>query len=414
MKLLLTLVLIYLNLIANDINISLSVFADRVSKQINKNIYIDEDLNSSISLYVPEKISNRDLFSIFKKSVYKSGFTLTLRGNTYYLSSNYKEPIKAYIYKLKYDSFDDCKLLLDSLSSKYKYLVNNNLFIINSTKKEFKNISELLLQVDTKQKQVILKIIIFEYNDNSLRDVGLQFGSTYSDISGSTQTAINSLIASVSSGSVSIPSSSFYTALKFLDSNEFLFVKQFPFILAKNNRNFEFSAVTNTPFLITTTTTDSTNTTEQNSIDYKDVGLKIVGKSLIHEDYVSLKLDLILEDFLTNIETQTPSTYKRSIKSDTDIKYHNVLLISGLKRQKHTKNVYALPFFSNIPYIGEIFKYKNTSDEELNLTVAIEIINEDDIGKFSKSVNVDFKNYIKDDSKDILKDFINAEDDEMY
>lgn len=118
MKLLIVLVLICLNLIASDINIPLSVFADRVSKQINKNIYIDEDLNSSISLYAPENISNKDLFSVFKKSVYKSGFTLSLKGNTYYLSNNYKAPVNAYIYKLKYDSFNDCKLLLDTLSAK--------------------------------------------------------------------------------------------------------------------------------------------------------------------------------------------------------------------------------------------------------------------------------------------------------
>lgn len=414
MKLLIVLVLICLNIIASDINIPLSVFADRVSKQINKNIYIDEDLNSSISLYAPENISNKDLFSVFKKSVYKRGFTLSLKGNTYYLSNNYKAPVNAYIYKLKYDSFNDCKLLLDTLSAKYKYLVNNNLFIVNSTKKEFKYISNLLSQIDTKQKQVILKIIVFEYNNNALRDVGFQFGSTYSDVSGSTQTAINSLIASVSSGSISLSSNSFYSALRFLDSKEIVLVKQFPFVLAKNNHNFEFSAVTNTPFLITTTTTDSTNTTEQNSIEYKDVGLKIIGKSLIHDDYVSLNLDLVLEDFLTNVDTQTPSTYKRAIKSDTDIKFNEVLLISGLKRQKHTKNVYALPFFSDIPLLGEIFKYKNTSDEELNLTVAIEVINEDNIDSFSRSLNDDFKKYIKEDSKDILKELINAENDELY
>lgn len=222
------------------------------------------------------------------------------------------------------------------------------------------------------------------------------------------------MIASVSSGSISLSSNSFYSALRFLDSKEIVLVKQFPFVLAKNNHNFEFSAVTNTPFLITTTTTDSTNTTEQNSIEYKDVGLKIIGKSLIHDDYVSLNLDLVLEDFLTNVDTQTPSTYKRAIKSDTDIKFNEVLLISGLKRQKHTKNVYALPFFSDIPLLGEIFKYKNTSDEELNLTVAIEVINEDNIDSFSRSLNDDFKKYIKEDSKDILKELINAENDELY
>jgi len=379
MKVLMMIVLIYLEVLANDyIKVDLVSLADRVSKQINKNIYLDEDLNTTVSLFIPEKIDDKDLLNVFKKSLSKQGYYLSLSGNTYYLySKNVPLLESSYLFQLKYNSFKDASDLLSSINVKFKYLNDTNSLLLTCSKKKYKQIKQLLSQIDKKQDQVILKIMIFEYTDNISKELGVQFGSIYKDIQGTTKTALNSIIATVSTSGINLTSTSFYAALKLLDSNEMITVKQFPFIVAKNNQNFAFSAVTNVPYLVSTTTTEATNTSEQNSIEYKDVGLQINGKTLIHENYITLDLDLLLQDFLDNTVTETPRTYKRTLKSNTNISFNNVLIISGLKRVKHNINDYSIPFFSNIPYIGKAFKYESKSNETMNITIAIQVIKSD-------------------------------------
>jgi general secretion pathway protein D len=378
MKILLVICLFLQIANASDyIKINLETLANRVSKQINKNIYLDEDLNSTVSLFIPQKIDDKDLFSVFQKSIFKSGFVLYRVGNTYYLHSKTSPTKNSYIYHLKYNSNKDAEQLLNTLNIKYKYLKNINSYIIYTTAYNYKNIISLLSQIDQKQKQVILKIMIFEYTEDKAHDVGIQLGSIYKDITSTTQYAINSIIASVASNGISLSSNSFYSAIKLLDSNSIVTVKQFPFIVAKNNQKFSFSAVTNVPYLVSTTTTEATNTSEQNSIQYKDVGLKISGDTLIHKEYITLNLNLILQDFVGDTISQTPTTYKRTLESNTNIDYGHVLIISGLKRYKHITHDYSIPYLKNIPFLGKIFQYKTKSSEIMNISIAIQVLKSD-------------------------------------
>ncbi|MCW9068442.1 MAG: hypothetical protein OQJ82_08420 [Sulfurimonas sp.] len=393
-------ILILLNCLvsANDKNISLLDFASQLSLKNNINIYIDEDIKSkNISLYVPEKISNNDLFSVFKSSIDKLDFMLIKKGSIYYLSKKVEAPINQYLYKLKYNSFKDCDKILKSFNFPYFYLSDSNTFIITSTKKQYELIKQYLRTVDIKQSQVILKIMIFEFNNNDLKERGFKYSSIYKDELGVTEIAFNSIVAPLNTSSLTLSNTEYYGALKLLNEHNLLNVKQFPYILARNNDDFKFEAVENVPYLVTTVKTEATNTSEQTNIEYRDVGLKINGKSLIYHDYITLNLDLVIEDFMkTTLETNTPKTYKRYLKSNTNIDYNNVLLLSGIKRTKHEVTDYNIPFLSNIPYLGEIFKYKSNNESELNITIAIEVIKSNDFN--NSSFIDDFSNLIEKDN----------------
>ena len=372
-------VLISSALIANTQELSIRDFGRFVSNHNNINILIDEDFkDNKFSIMIPNNISNFDLLRLFKISVSKRGFNFYKYGSVYYLSKKQEFKNKGYIYKLKYNSSKDCEVLLKTLGIKYSYLNDVNSFVISSTKKDFENISSFLSKVDILKQQVMLKIMIFEFNDDLTRERGVQFGSIYKDITNSTQTAINSIIASINTSNSPMSSNDFYAAIRLLNEDKYINVKQYPYILAKNNEIFKFEAVENIPYLVSSTKTEATNTSEQNTIEYKDVGLKINGKSFIYSNYINLDIDLVIEDLLSTIVDKNgltmPQTYKRVLKSNTNIKYNQVLLLSGLKRIKHTKDEYSIPGLSSIPYLGEAFKFKTTNDTTLNITIAIEVI----------------------------------------
>lgn len=187
-------------------------------------------------------------------------------------------------------------------------------------------------------------------------------------------TIINGIIAPVANSTITFKSDNFNYALSLLESNKLIDIKQSPFILARNNDKFKFYAVDNIPFKTSSTTTQAANLSTNESIDYKDVGLKIDGKALIYDDYVSLDLLLIVEDIISQTTDNIPQTYKRQLNSLSNVSYGHVLLLSGLKRTKKQTNDYSIPYLSNIPYLGELFKYKNDSEEYLDISIAIEVI----------------------------------------
>jgi general secretion pathway protein D len=376
---------------AYDLNkdISLIDFANKVSISNDVNIVIDEDLNTSISFSFPSVKKEKDLFNIFKIMLSKKGFNLKKLGDIYYLTKKVKYKVNSYLYNLKYNSFDDCSKLLDSIGVKYTYLNDINSILISSTKNDYTRLKSFLDRVDVKQNQVILKIMVFEHSDDDVSDIGFKYGSTYTSATNEREIAINSILFPISSNVHKLSDINFYGAVKFLNEHNILHAKQFPYILAKNNKKFLFEAVENLPFLVTTTTTEATNTSEQNSIEYRDVGLKINGLSLIHKDYITLDIDLVIEDLVNGtVLSATPQTYKRHIQSNTNINYNEVLLLSGLKRTKHTVTDFNVPFISNIPYLGELFKYKSKNDTEINITIAIEVIKSKDFNNFKVINNI--------------------------
>ena len=189
------------------------------------------------------------------------------------------------------------------------------------------------------------------------------------------QSAVDSIVFPLSTSQNIISSTSFYGALRLLDTTHNVKINQFPYVLVKNNKKFVFESVQNIPYLVKNTTTDSTTVQDNNSYEYRDVGLKINGVAQIYDDFVSLDLDLTIEDIVnTSIDTLTPSTNKRYLNSITNLKSDEVLLLSGIKQNKKDKSNIRVPILCNIPYIGKMFQYKYTTDSQSNITIAIQVI----------------------------------------
>ena len=367
-------------LVANSY--SLKEFSKMVSQYNNLNVYIDEDINSSVSLYVPDKITDKDILKLFEISLSKNHFNLKRFNNNLYVSKKIPFDTHFYTYKLKYNTSLDCKALLDFHRIPYTYLKDTSTFLISTTEKKYKEVLQLLQTTDQKKKQVTLKITIFEYSEGDIKERGISsFSKEESMIVQGEETSqsyvtklLSTIIAPVSSSTLTYKSSDFNMALSFLDTENMIEIKQSPYILARNNDKFNFQAVTNIPFKTTTTTTESANTSTNESINYKDVGLKIDGIAFIYDDYVSLDLSLIVEDIISQSQDNIPQTYKRELKSLSNVNYGDVLLLSGLKRTKREINDYSIPYLSSIPWLGSIFQYTNESETELNIAISIEVL----------------------------------------
>ena len=272
---------------------------------------------------------------------------------------------------MKYNNFEDITSYLATTGYKFKYLKNINTFSLTAPVSKIEKILKDLNSLDKPLQQVFLKIFIIETSNTKDLEFGFKNGTVYRGIDGQVSSVLNALIVPYNSSLPIFNSFSFYTALKLLDQKGLISLKQYPLILSKNGKTFKFESVTNVPFLVSRAVSDSTVNQVQNTIEYRDIGLKINGKSIVHDDYISLDLDLTIEDIIQSGET--PTTYKRYIKSDTNLDYGRVLLISGLRRNKHSNTLYKIPFLGDIPYLGALFRFKEAHDEVSNITVAIQV-----------------------------------------
>lgn len=375
MKKLLVIVVLFLQLCqANDKEITLLDFTELLSAQNNINVYVDEDLKSKeVSLFVPENVKNDELLLLYRESVKKLGYELTNINSTYYLLKIQNSSLYSYFIDLKYNSFEAVSKFLTFKEIKFQYVDTTNTIIIHCLQSQYFSLLHDIKKIDFEKKQVTLKFTIIEINEDELKEQGFTYSTLYTSATGEVQNVLNTFVLPFQSKNPIFTSPNFYGALRLFSESKFFNVSQNPFILVQDSKEFNFSAVNNIPYRKSNTVTQAANVSEQTSIDYKDVGLKINGKSFIFEDYINLDLDLIIEDILSVVDN-VPTTFKRQLKSNTNLKYGEVLLLSGIKQNKKSKDNFEIPFFSSIPYLGEAFKYKKDTSTNSNISIAIEVI----------------------------------------
>ena len=351
--------------------ISLLDFTELLSAHNNINIYIDDNISSNVSLFVPEDIKPQDYFDMFKLSIKKLGYDVLKKGDVYFIDKIPDRQIYSYFLDLKYNSFDDVSKYLKFKNITFEYISSSNRFVIYTYPAVIASIIKDVERVDVQKRQVTLKFTIIEISDDDIEQIGVDF--TSSTVSTDVKSVLQAFLKPLETNKLVFESGHFHTALKLYNEKNKLNINQNPFILVQDGKEFSFQAVTNIPYKTSETVTQSTINSEQTKIDYKDVGLKISGTSYINSHFVNLDLNLSIEDILS-VTDNSPTTYKRHLKSNSNLQYGQVLILSGIKQTKIKDSDYSVPYISNIPYLGEIFKYNSRSNQVSNISIAIEVI----------------------------------------
>lgn len=127
----------------------------------------------------------------------------------------------------------------------------------------------------------------------------------------------------------------------------------------------------NIPYLVQNSQTSSTQTTTQNSYEYKDVGLKVILKPIILRDHIDFDLHLILEDLLSSSNTLTPTTSKKELKSSYSLKRGDILVLSGINKNTTQKQRNGIPILKDIFLLKYLFSVEQ--DQEINSVVTLTI-----------------------------------------
>lgn len=367
--------LFQISLQSKEIELDLKDFAKMVSIENKINIVISDEITNEDKIFfiINKDVTKRDLFNIFQSMLSKKELVLIPQDN--YFLINKIENEDYFSYKLKNLVENDLKDFFELHKIEFDYLSNSNTIIYKTTYSKKLDIEKILFLLDKEAIQKQIKITVFETDLTKVNDRGFEIKSFTS--SQNDKLGINyfldlvTLPYTVSSIAQNESKLSFYALLKFLDENKITEIKSSPFMLIKNNKEIVFKVVKNVPYLTTNTSTTSTQNTTNNSYSYKDVGLQILIKSKIYKNITNLDLSLILEDLIDS--STTPTTSKKELKTNFDLKDNEILILSGITKEVITKNDYSFPFISKIPVLGELFKYEGENKTNKVLTIAIEV-----------------------------------------
>ena len=151
-----------------------------------------------------------------------------------------------------------------------------------------------------------------------------------------------------------------------------------PQLLTLDNEEASVEVVDNIPFTKESTTRNDNDFTTQ-SMDYKDVGVKLKITPRISDDG-SLRLEVEQEVSrgtqglitLTNgDQLVAPTTRKRLVKTTILLQDSQTAVIGGLLDDQKTYNQSEVPGLGSIPVLGWLFKSRNKKSTQTNLFIFI-------------------------------------------
>ncbi len=271
-----------------------------------------------------------------------------------------------------------------------------NSLVFTANQEQFDSLKDILAQLDTQPKQVLLRGLIAEVNLNKLNSAGIDWaawgGSVVGDavVAGSAQLGTTGVPEDVLSlyqslitkeelvdrngSTYSVTNTQgkglMYAYVKLLNKYDAINVLSMPRLMCTDNLQSYLQVGQVIPQM-KGSLTDTTNPgAVQNSYEYKDVGLILTVTPHVRSgNLVALEIEQRVEDLLTTTGSTTPVTSKREIKTNVLVANGETVVLGGLIKEAEKSLKNRVPFFSYIPLVGNLFKSSEKQREKIDLMI---------------------------------------------
>ncbi|MCP5450525.1 MAG: type II secretion system secretin GspD [Gammaproteobacteria bacterium] len=280
-----------------------------------------------------------------------------------------------------------------------------NALVITAPPEVIRSIRSVIAQLDVRRAQVLVEAVIAEISAEKAAELGVQWvidassnglvGFTNFDAGNASLANIIGLAVAadqdITSVSTSlIPQGAHIAVGDFTGTNRFgalisalakdadTNVLSTPVVVTLDNEEAEIVVGQNVPF-VTGTYTTSTGGTDTSSvgnpfqtIQRQDVGITLKVKPQINEgNAVKLEISQEVSNVVpsANSASQGPTTNKRAIKTNVLVEDGQILVLGGLIDDQLTETAQKVPLLGDIPLLGNLFRYRNTSKLKRNLMV---------------------------------------------
>ncbi len=282
-----------------------------------------------------------------------------------------------------------------------------NALVVTAPPDIIRSLRSVIAQLDIRRAQVLVEAVIAEISAEKTAELGVQWavdasqnglvGFTNFDAGTSSLANIIGLAAQADGGDLTALSASRVPQGIQLGAGDFTGKNRFgvlisalakdadtnvlstPTVVTMDNEEAEIIVGQNVPFVTgsyTTATSSGSNNTQVGNpfqtIQRDDVGIKLKVKPQINEgNAVKLEIEQEVSSVVpsANAATQGPTTNKRSIKTIVMVEDGQILVLGGLIDDQLTESAQKVPLLGDMPLLGNLFRYRNTSKLKRNLMV---------------------------------------------
>jgi len=276
------------------------------------------------------------------------------------------------------------KAVKQALSSKGSVVEDprTNSLIVTDTPLSFPRIESVIASLDVPIPKVMIEVEILDVAKSLTDELGVDWSSnglggfftstfkrtTHFPIPGSLVPAAGAVTGSSSWGLGSAAGTALTAALKFLHTDTTTKTLARPKILTLSGETAELNLKTDEAIGITTTTDDSGNLSQE--IERADTGtiFRVTPRVNISTREITMFLEPKVTEavnsglkFATgaNISGNVKNIEERGVKTTLVLKDGDTLMIGGLLKDKDKTMNNKVPFLSDIPLIGALFRYKS-------------------------------------------------------
>jgi type II secretory pathway component GspD/PulD (secretin) len=252
--------------------------------------------------------------------------------------------------------------------------VTNSILFSGSTGDEAK-LRDALKVLDVATKQVTLEARIIALNVEDVKNLGINWawGEIPKQDSSSSGSSSSSSSSDTSNYGGIIHwghgyTSKFQATLNALYSNGKANILATPRIITIPGKQASIFIGDHIPVVTEKTTNGTTSTTTE----YVDAGIKLAYTPIVSDD------DYITAVVHTEVSTPTLVSELKNYRitsrtADTNVRMRNgeTLVIGGLIDEEEQKNIQRVPFLSNIPILGELFKNRTTTKSKTEVMMIL-------------------------------------------
>jgi general secretion pathway protein D len=278
-----------------------------------------------------------------------------------------------------------------------------NSLVISAAPQDYAILEEVIQKLDIARRQVLVEAIIFEISLTRAKQLGIELqgaveagnavgfartsfrnlntvtNAATGDISGlgSLSGLLAALISKQSielADGTKIPASA--AILSALQSTVGVNVLSAPTILTTDNEEAEIVVGQNVPFVTSRSTNETNLQNTFSQIDRRDVGITLRLTPQISEgDSVRL---LIFQEVSALVQTPPeqvlqlgPTTTVRSATTNVVVEDAETVAIGGLISDTLTNTDSGVPYLTDIPVVGQLFRFQDRRKEKVNLIILL-------------------------------------------
>ncbi|MCW8995944.1 MAG: type II secretion system secretin GspD [Psychromonas sp.] len=265
-----------------------------------------------------------------------------------------------------------------------------NAIVVSAQPALMSSLSNIIRQLDIRRAQVLVEAIVVEVSESEGINLSTQFAST----SGGTQfkdngvttgeiltsayniknnddfSSATSALANVAGAIIGITDNNWGAVLQAISSSTDANILATPSITTLDNQEASFIVGDEVP-VITGSTASSANSNPFQTIERKDIGIKLKVTPQINEGDA---VQMVIEQEVSTIKGQTSVDVifaTRAVKTTVLAKSGATVVIGGLIDESVNETVDKVPLLGDIPLLGYLFRSTKSSTEKRNLMIFI-------------------------------------------